>query len=200
MNKKSKCHDPSPSPCQSSLQALRERHPAKCVATGSSTIRVKAISQTESKSSRSLQKAPVKVGPDVPAYDVPARSIKCELDAAQHALLQAEARITELNRALAGKEIQILRMKQDLMLDHVMREESNLKKLRAVQKEKHGILRYSNKKSEMVAALQSQVDESRVRVDLMTDQYKKACTLNEHYVQNEDHFHAVIRTLRRYVY
>ena len=150
--------------------------------------RIRNISGIESKQSRSSQKSAVKDDPDDSRQMLVRQSTKRDLDIAQNALLQAEAQNTELKRALAECQGQVLKVKQDMMLDRIMQEDANVKKLHQAQKEKHGIQKCAD--AHKIVRL-----ELERKLSTMTEKFDSTTARANNLQQDSDHLQAVIKIL-----
>jgi hypothetical protein len=82
----------------------------------------------------------------------------------------------------------MLRVKQDLMLDHIMQQDSNLKKLRQAQKEKHGLQKCADTHKMVRLELER-------KLNCMTDKFDSATDRANTLQHNADHLQTVIRLL-----
>ena len=193
MSKRSRCVEAASKPGQSSLRAPSQRR--KREVKGWSPTYFKTDLPTDDGPSKGSQKAPVQHESEFPTGDSCTQSIctEYELHLAQDALLRAEAKISMLQNEvrLAGESV--LKMKQDVLLDYIMKTRSSENHLRQLRKEKHNVqLRVDEQKKAN--------EELQTKLDVVTDKWKKACIQNTMHQDDHEHFTTYIKVLQRYVF
>ena len=87
---------------------------------------------------------------------------------------------------LAGESV--LKMKQDVLLDYIMKTRSSENHLRQLRKEKHNVqLRVDEQKKAN--------EELQTKLDVVTDKWKKACIQNTMHQDDHEHFTTYIKVL-----
>lgn len=130
----------------------------------------------------------MKDDPEDLGRDVMRQSAKRDLDVVQNALLQAEAQNTELKRALAECQGQMLRVKQDMMLNYIMQQDANVKKFCQAQKEKY----YIQKCADTHKTVRLELEK---KLNCMTDKFDSATDRANTLQHTSDHLQAVVKIL-----
>jgi hypothetical protein len=189
MSKRSRCLEAASKSGQSSPLAPSQRR--KREIEGWLPTYFTTSTPTDDGPSKSTQKAPAQDNLAIPEADFTARSTDYDLQLAQDALLQAEAKISVLQDEVRRAGESVLKMKQDVLLDYIIKTRSSEQNLRQLRKEKHTI-------QQRVDEQEKANEELHTKLEDVTDKWKKACLQNKMHEDDHEHFTTYIKVLQRY--